>query len=726
MAKKKKKEKKQKPHQHISAEETPLTKTCIYLIWAGLLLALLVPIMVSLNTFFPFISYRSFWFMGCVQFTFAVWLFLAYHNPAYRPNLNLVSAAMILFFIAITLSTIFGADPAMSFWSKHERMTGLLLHLHLGAYFVVLFTFLKTANQWKIMLSSCIGIAAIVSLWGIADIYKIGFIIELFDLFSIISERLTGISQGGSTLGNASFMASYLLITAFFALYLLIKATGRLRLVYGLVLLLILLGIFLNPQGNAVKGSLIIGLFILVLLYLAFSHRHRLVRLAGQAALALGLLAAPVIGLLTFVEGSFVRSFIMRQSGLPGRIANWESGLKALQEKPLFGWGLENFEIALYQHYDPRVMLPGEYGYRAESWHDRAHNIVIDTLTATGVFGTITFFALIAIAVVVLWYYYFKEESKDFWAPGIFTALLAAHFIQNLTVFDMLSSYMLIFMVLAFAATRAAPLLKKAPREKDSQPAALLSNKQVPFETNSYAIIAILAVFVFFSFNHSVYKPYQGGHYTNRAMQTNQETSLTELYPLAIETSPLGRQHIRRHLAEAAANRLSGAEAEVMVEIHFPEVEYMISEMEKATEASPVNFRFYHGLGQILNVYTMQLLSLSSDEEMREEAEQTALQAVEVYQEALELSPTHITAYMGLAQALIYKGTVTGEAELFEESLELLLEAIEIEPRLFTTHQMAIRVASGLLRDPELTIELAQEAVAVNASWEEDLADYLE
>lgn len=723
MAKKKKKGKKQKPQNILRSEETALTKTCTYLIWAGLLLALLVPIMVSLNTFFPFISYRSFWFMGCVQFTFAVWLFLAYHNPDYRPNLNLVSAAMVLFLFSITISTIFGVDPSMSFWSKHERMTGLLMHLHLVAYFVVLMVFLKTEGQWKTMLSAAVGVSVVVSIWGIADNYDIDYLITFFNSLGIISERLTDLSKSGSTLGNQSFKASYYLINAFFALYLLAKSAGRLRLIYGIAFITIIAGIYLNPSGEAVKGSFLIGLAILALLYLAFHQRYRPVRIAGQGTIALGLLAAPVIGILTFVKDSFVRNFIMQQSGLPGRLVNWESALQALKERPFFGWGLENFEIALYQHYDPRVMLSREYGFRAEPWHDRAHNIVIDTLTATGIFGTLIFFALIATAVVALWYNYFKEENKDFWAPGIFTALLAAHFIQNLTVFDMLSSYMLVFMVLAFAASRAVPL--KSIEEKCLKLKSKLPELKGPAMAYSFGLFALLALLFYFSFSNFVYKPYQGGHYTNRAMQINYQGSLTEYYPLAIETSPLGRQHIRRHLAETASSRLSESSEEELVNIHFPEVEYMIEEMEKAKEASPENFRFYFGLGQILNDYTLQLYNISFDGEMRERAEQANLQAIEVFRDALDLSPTHINGYLGLAQALIYQGAITGEAEFYEESLDLLLEARDIEPRLFSPHRMAIHIASNFLRDQELAVELAEEAVAINANWQDDLADYL-
>ncbi len=727
MAKKKKKDKKKKAQKQFTTGDNTLTKACTYLIWAGLLLSLLVPLMVSMSSFFPFISYRSFWFMGTVQFTFAAWLFLAYHNPAYRPNLNLVSIAMVLFIVAISISTVVGADMASSFWSKHERMTGLLMHLHLFAYFLVLASFLKNTSQLKILLSGSVAVSVIVSLWGVAATHNLEFIIEFFDLFGIVSERLVPGSQGGSTLGQTSFLNSYLLINAYFAVYLLAKSAGRLRIAYAVALLPIILGIYLNPRGDAVKVTFLFGFAILALLYLAFCHRRRLVRLAAQAVFGLGLLAAPVIGILTFVEGSIVRNLVLRQSGLPGRIANWESALEALKERPLFGWGLENFEIALYKFYDPRVMLPFEYGYRAEPWHDRAHNVVIDYLIATGIIGTIFFFAIFACAVFVLWQTYMKQEEKDFWLPGILTTLLAAHIIQNLTVFDMLSSYMLIFLVLAIAAFRADRLLQKAPSETEEKPALQQpDSKAVPVTATSYGLVAVLIAFVIVSFTYFVYKPYQGGYYTNRALQENYQGSLVELYPQAIYTSPLGRQHIRRHLAEVATKRLRGADARALTEIHFPEVEYMIKELTLATEESPLNFRFYYSLGQTCNAYVAFLVTARGEEDLQERAEELTLKGEEAFRDGLTISPTNINAYLALAQNLIYQGAIFADPDYYRDSLELVLKARDIEPRLYNTHLIAVCVATAMLRDQDLALELIEEAVAVEAAWEEPLLEEVE
>ena len=724
MAKKKKKEKKQKPLEQINQKETTMITACRWLIWAGLFLALLVPLMISLNIYFPFISYRSFWFMGTVQFIFAVWLFLAYHNQAYRPNLNLITVLMILFMVTLTISTIFGADPSTSFWSNYERLTGQLMHLHLFAFFLVLTFFLKKEADWQIVLSMAVGIAVLVTIWGLAANYNFQPVLSIFDATGLVTERIAEHSQRGSTLGNTSFMASYLLINAFFALYLLIKAAGRIKIPYALAFVIIILGIYLNPRGRAVQGSFLAGIAIIILLYLAFAHRHQLVRLFGKAVLSLGLITAPVIGVLAFIEGSFVRKLLMDIHGMPVRFATWESGLRALWDRPLFGWGLENFEIAFYHYYDPRVMLPREFGYPAQPWHDRAHNVVVDSLTATGIVGTIIFFGLFAAALFLLWRGYLKEDKYDFWAPAIMTALVAAHFIQNLTVFDMISSYMLIFLVLAFAANRAEPL--KIFSGKKLNLDDLLEKSKIPSYAYSLALFTLLTLLFYFTYTNFVYKPQQAGIYINQAMQVPYQGSLTEIYPRALETSPVGLQRVRRDLAATATTRLQGASSQQAIEVHITEVEYMIEELDKAVTESPLNYRNFFSRGETSNAYGRELMALSLDDEMNTRAEEALLKAEEAYRQALEISPKGIHSYHGLAQNLIYQAFFFSKPDKYQESLDLLLEAREIEPRLFTTHHMALRLAADLIGDQALSMQLYEDALAVNPAWEDDLQQHLE
>ena len=100
---------------------------CKGIIWLGTALILFTPLVISGKFFFPFVGPKSLYFMALAEIIFAAWLILIIFEPKYRPRFNLLLAALILFVGCLILSSIFGEDFSRSFWSKYERMTGLLM-----------------------------------------------------------------------------------------------------------------------------------------------------------------------------------------------------------------------------------------------------------------------------------------------------------------------------------------------------------------------------------------------------------------------------------------------------------------------------------------------------------------------------------------------------------------------------------------------------------------------
>ena len=76
------------------------------------------------------------------------------------------------------------------------------------------------------------------------------------------------------------------------------------------------------------------------------------------------------------------------------RLGAWEAGLRAFAERPLLGWGPENFGAAYGRHAS---------GFAAR-WvsHDRAHNALVETAVTTGIPGLAAWLALWAATFVVL------------------------------------------------------------------------------------------------------------------------------------------------------------------------------------------------------------------------------------------------------------------------------------------------------------------------------------
>jgi len=119
------------------------------------------------------------------------------------------------------------------------------------------------------------------------------------------------------------------------------------------------------------------------------------------------------------------------------RFVVWERAVTGWLERPLLGWGPENFNVMFQRHFNPVLFLP-EYGQ--EIWFDRAHNIIVDTLVTVGIVGLLAYFGIFLATLLILWQNYQKKRTC-FWTAAAFSSLLAAYFVQNLTVFDKISSY---------------------------------------------------------------------------------------------------------------------------------------------------------------------------------------------------------------------------------------------------------------------------------------------
>ena len=109
-------------------------------------------------------------------------------------------------------------------------------------------------------------------------------------------------------------------------------------------------------------------------------------KLFGRGILTILTIGAFLIIFLSILPGNSVSRAMEKGFGegtVHGRIVVWEIAWKGFLDRPLLGWGPENFGLAFARHYNPCL---GSSQCAPEVWFDLAHNIVLDTLTETGVF----------------------------------------------------------------------------------------------------------------------------------------------------------------------------------------------------------------------------------------------------------------------------------------------------------------------------------------------------
>jgi O-antigen ligase len=409
-----------------------------------------VGLIVVSSFFFPYITPKNIAFRLLVEVGAVLYILLALREPAYRPRLTPLLMAFLSFIVVIFTADIFGEYPFKAFFSNFERMEGFVTHAHLLAYFVMLTSVFNTETLWKRFFQTSLGASVIMGLFG-------------------LNELSLGMGRIDGQLGNSTYLGIYMLFHLFIAGFLLIRHIERpnkdrfiqwsIALVYAAIIAFEFYIFYWTGTRGALLGLLAGAVF--TSFAFAIWEKNKVLKFSG-----IGLLLAIVIAvgaLAGFKNSQFVQthSLLARFAQLAtfdpkgleefattqgkGRFGIWEIALKGFEERPILGWGQDNFNYVFNKYYDAKL-------YDQESWFDRAHNVFFDWLIAGGILGLLTYLSLFAFCLVSIWRSKVHEKEKYFLFSDkvILTALLIAYFIHNIFVFDSITSYILFFAVLAF------------------------------------------------------------------------------------------------------------------------------------------------------------------------------------------------------------------------------------------------------------------------------------
>jgi len=652
-----------------------MEKTWLKVIRTATYLILFTPLVITSRFFFPYVGPKSIYFIALSEIIFLAYLFLIISSKKYRSKFNVLLLALSLFLIVLCLSSYFGVDFQNSFWSKYERVTGLFTWFHLFAFFVVLSSVFKEKKEWLSIFGVSIVAAVFVSCLSI---------LEKMDI------NLIGVSsRGGATLGNSSFLGTYLMFNFFIALYLFFETNPE-RLQdasYKLFNFCSLLGMGLIglalwfSEARTALLSTLGGVFLFSILYLIFSKK-KILKYFGVLAMAVCLLA--VVYSVYFVvshpkeaEEKLVERF--GSSAIVPRIDVYEMSLQGVKEKPLLGWGPETFALIFVKNFNPQFFTEG---YGADIWYDKAHNIIFDTLVSCGILGLSFYLLIFAACFYILWKKYLQGKI-NFWMVGIFSVVLVAYFAQNLTVFDMVSSLLMWFLILGFIGSLCS-------ENEDSQ-----EYGKIKFSKLLSFIILIAFCFSFFNF---VIQPTKKGWYIIKTVNTQPFSDARfSLYKETLSLSPLGQDQVREFFADAIIT-LSENEniGKVPKEDVIREFDFIADELKKSVERVPSNYRLTLKLGKLYNAY------FPFDKTKTAEAEY-------FLEKAIELSPRNQQGYWSLAQTKLFKNEI-------DEAISLAEKAVELEPKTLQSHLILIQIVR-ITNDLELLERKIREALKINLSW---------
>ena len=417
-----------------------------------------LPLYVENHLFFPFITGKGFAFRILVEIATAAWAVLAIADRKYRPRFSWVLAIFAAFVLWMAVADFLAVNPHKAFWSNYERMDGWVMLIHAFMFSVVTGAFLSAEKLWKKWWLAFILAAALTCLYGVMQLLCAGQACGAGNAFFAIH-------QGGvrldARMGNAAYLAAYLLFALAATAWQAIEAKGWLR--YSLMALAALETFIL--LATATRGAILgmLGGAALASALWAFT--------AGRKGRQAG--ASVLVGLVVLAGGFWLArdtSFVRNEPTLT-RIASislsegatrftlWKLALEGVAERPITGWGQDGFNYVFNAKYQPAL-------YAQEPWFDRAHNTFVDWLVAGGVPALLLFAALLIAAVAAL----LRAPSLSRAERILLVSALAAYAVQALVVFDNLFTYVPLAAILAIA--HAASSRKVRAIESLPEPAA--------------------------------------------------------------------------------------------------------------------------------------------------------------------------------------------------------------------------------------------------------------
>lgn len=407
----------------------------VYSVTLGLFLVPFIAFMVPETFFFPFITGKGFTFRILVEILFGLFVILALVDTTYRPRLSWITKSVLFFTGTILLADLLGENPYKSIWSNYERMEGFVLIGHLMLYYIVASSFFKTVSDWTRYFNVSIGASVLMSFFAFSQIFG-----------------NTTINQGGvrvdATFGNASYFAIYLVLHIFLCLYMLSGKDREKwqRWVYASIAFFESIILYYTATRGAILG--LIGGLLLIGIILAWKEReNKKIRKFALGSIVVVFLL--IVGFMTLRTTAFINQspVLSRFSNLSfaefktqGRYYVWPMAVKGFVERPILGWGQENFNYVFNKYYDPQL-------YGQEEWFDRTHDVFLDWLIAGGIIGLLAYASM----YVALLYYVWRRQSRmSVSEKAIFTGMISAYVFHNIFVFDNLISYIVFFTLLAY------------------------------------------------------------------------------------------------------------------------------------------------------------------------------------------------------------------------------------------------------------------------------------
>jgi len=453
-----------------------------------IILSLFSVLIVTASLFFPFVSAKIIFFRVSVElavlffalhFIFAKDFWAEVQKIKSRLNQPILIAATA-FTVVFLLAAILGVNSQFSFWSNFERGEGAFQMIHYFLFFALIVFLFSNKNEILDLLKFNLGISFAVSLYALAQRLIASKILAnpIFGFIQIYGVSAPSAAASGP-FGNTSYLSAYLLMSIVMGLFLLFRAkTKTWKIIISGVLIFEAL-ILLQAQTRGVFLGIFVALIAFIIINVFVVKQSARIR-PYLIALLILMLLLPIFLFLArdsaLKEKLPLINRLTDTTTLVYRSWTWGSAIAGFIEKPILGWGAENFPFVFDKYYDARH-------YGRESFFDRSHNIFLDHLINGGI--------ILLIAYLSIFYFYYRalfKLEKNFEWSILFTAPIS-YLIQGFFLFEVLPIYMVLFLFLGFFIN----FFMEKPVEH--APAPLFSAKRFFLAALASALVILLIYF---------------------------------------------------------------------------------------------------------------------------------------------------------------------------------------------------------------------------------------
>jgi O-antigen ligase len=442
-------------------------------VWLIGLTIVLVPTLFTQSVFISPIFSRTMLFWGLTTALIILYGILILLDKQFLPKFSSIGWLFLILVITLIISTIFSIQPFTSFWGSLDRMDGLMSWIYYLAFFTVMVGTIKSKTDWQLVIQ--------IALWGIliTTIYALNQFAATLGRYPW-GQRLEG------SLGNPVFLGGYyaLVLPPLLAFCLNYRRASVIRTVANLTLALGYATLLFTFARGAWIATVLASLAVII----GF-HFQRKLKITWGRWLGIPLvLLILVLGISWFnpTLAGVLKTRTVSTISLGYRTHIWSAALKSFADKPLVGWGLENFKIA----YDKNFTIPKQIVNMPfnETRADRAHNEYLDMAVFGGILSLASYLLLMLSALLIGIKRSLTKNKDDstHWLTIGFTGTIIAYLIYAITAFHLILNFLWLILALVWFNN----LLAKPSKD---------SSKKLVYKVVTMAVMLVAMVTVYFS-----------------------------------------------------------------------------------------------------------------------------------------------------------------------------------------------------------------------------------